>query len=78
MLTIYSKSNCPFCDQAKSLVESKGVVYNVINVEEDTDSRKFLVDQGLRSVPQIFQGTTIIPGGYKGLASQPDTFWQQF
>jgi glutaredoxin 3 len=78
MLTIYSKSNCPFCDQAKSLVESKGVVYNVINVEEDTDSRKFLVDQGLRSVPQIFQGTTIIPGGYQGLASQPDTFWQQF
>jgi glutaredoxin len=78
MLTIYSKSNCPFCDQAKSLVESKGVVYNVINVDEDADSKKFLVDQGLRSVPQIFQGTSIIPGGYQGLASQPSTFWQQF
>jgi glutaredoxin 3 len=78
MLTIYSKNNCPFCDQAKSLVESKGVAYNVINVEEDVNSRKFLVDQGLRSVPQIFQGTTIVPGGYQGLESQTETFWQQF
>lgn len=78
MLTIYSKNNCPFCDQAKSLVESKGVAYNIINVEEDVNSRKFLADQGLRSVPQIFQGTTIVPGGYQGLASQTETFWQQF
>jgi glutaredoxin 3 len=78
VLTIYSKNNCPFCDQAKSLVESKGVAYNIINVEEDVNSRKFLVDQGLRSVPQIFQGTTIVPGGYQGLASQTETFWQQF
>ena len=78
MLTIYSKNNCPFCDRAKSLAESKGVQYNVINVDEDPAAKDYLIEQGLRSVPQIFQGTTILPGGYQGLASQSDTFWQQF
>lgn len=75
MLTVYSKNNCPFCDRAKSLLESKGVVYNVINIEDQPDAREFLIDQGLRSVPQIFNGTTLLQGGYQGLAGQPEEFW---
>lgn len=74
-LTVYTKNNCPFCDQAKALLESKGVTYNTINVESQPDARDFLVDQGLRSVPQIFNGTTLIQGGFQGLAGQPEEFW---
>jgi glutaredoxin len=76
-LTVYTKNNCPFCDRAKSLLESRGVAYNTINLEEQPDARDFLVDQGLRSVPQIFNGTTLLQGGYQGLAAQPEEFWAQ-
>ena len=76
-LTVYTKTNCPWCDQAKALLESKGVTYNTINVESHPDAREFLVDQGLRSVPQIFNGTKLIQGGYQGLAAKPEEFWTQ-
>jgi glutaredoxin len=75
MLTVYSKNNCPYCVRAKSLLESKGVDYKEVNIEEDQDSRQFLLDQGLRSVPQIFNGTTLLQGGYQGLAGQKEEFW---
>lgn len=77
MITVYSKNNCPFCDRAKSLLESKGIVYEAINIEEHPDAREFLVDQGLRSVPQIFNGTTLLPGGYQGLAGKQEDFWAE-
>jgi glutaredoxin len=76
-LTVYTKNNCPFCDRAKSLLESRGVAYNTINLEQQPDARDFLVGQGLRSVPQIFDGTTLLQGGYQGLAAQPEEFWTQ-
>lgn len=75
MLTVYSKNNCPYCVRAKSLLESKGVDYKEVNIEEDQDSRQFLLDQGLRSVPQIFNGTTLLQGGYQGLAGKKEDFW---
>jgi glutaredoxin 3 len=77
MLTVYSKSHCPFCDRAKSLLESKGVEYTTVSVEEDPDARQHLLDLGLRSVPQIFNGTTLIQGGYQGLAAKDEAFWTE-
>jgi glutaredoxin len=77
MLTVYSKSNCPFCDRAKVLLENKGIAYTTISVEEDPDARQHLLDMGLRSVPQIFNGTTLIQGGYQGLAAKGDDFWTE-
>ena len=74
-LTVYTKTDCNFCDRAKALLESRGVAYNTINVETQPDAREFLVDQGLRSVPQIFNGTTLLQGGFRGLAAQPEEFW---
>ena len=76
-LTIYTKPSCTFCDRAKALMESKGVEYKVIDVSEHPEARDFLVDQGLRSVPQIFNGTTLLQGGFQGLAAQPEEFWTQ-
>jgi glutaredoxin len=68
MITVYSKNECPFCDRAKQLLESRGVEYKEINVSEHPEIREYLLEQGLRSVPQIYRGTTLIPGGYQGLA----------
>ena len=72
MIKVYSKNACPFCDRAKQLLESRGIQYEEINVSENIDAREFLVEQGLRSVPQIFKGTTLIPGGYQGLAGMSE------
>jgi glutaredoxin len=33
MYTIYSKPNCPQCDQAKLLLDTKGEEYNVIHLD---------------------------------------------
>ena len=77
MLTIYSKSQCPYCDRAKALLESKGVAFTEINIENDAESRQMLLDKGLRSVPQIFNGYELIPGGFQGLNSKPKEFFQQ-
>lgn len=76
MLTVYTKNHCPFCDRAKSLLESKGIKYDTINIEEQPDAREVLVDLGLRSVPQIFKDGILLPGGYQGLASRPADFFE--
>ncbi len=76
MLTIYSKNNCPFCVRAKQLLESKGVPYTEVNIENDAESRQMLLDKGLRSVPQIFHGYELTPGGFNGLNSKPTEFFQ--
>lgn len=62
MITVYSKNVCPYCDQAKALLDSKNIEYNVVNIEEDSDGRSFLTSQGLRSVPQIYEAETLIGG----------------
>jgi glutaredoxin len=75
MITVYSKNNCPFCDRAKALLESKGVPFEVIKMEDKPEAREFLMGQGLRSVPQIFKDGELLPGGYQGLASKDEDFF---
>jgi glutaredoxin 3 len=75
MITVYSKNNCPFCDRAKALLESKGVPFKVIKMEENSGAREFLMEQGLRSVPQIFKAGVLLPGGFQGLADRDEEFF---
>ena len=75
MLTVYTKNHCPFCDRAKALLESKGIAYTTINIEEQPEHRETLVDMGLRSVPQIFKDGVLLPGGYQGLAGKGEEFF---
>lgn len=72
MITVYTKTDCQFCDMAKALLESRGVEYKTVNVSEQSEARDFLIENGHRSVPQIFRGTTHIPGGYQGLAGMSE------
>ena len=75
MITVYSKNNCPFCDRAKALLESKNIPFRVIKMEDEPDARGFLMDQGLRSVPQIFKDGVLLPGGYQGLVGKDEEFF---
>lgn len=69
MLTVYSKANCPFCDQAKNLLKLKNIQFEEIRVDENPDARQFIVNEGHRTVPQIYKnGKLFVQGGYQGLA----------
>jgi len=68
MLIVYSKSNCPFCDKAKHLLTTKNIEFKTVNIEEDPDSREWLIAQGHRAVPQIYKDDELfVEGGYQGL-----------
>jgi glutaredoxin len=75
MITVYSKNNCPFCDRAKALLESKSIPFTIIKMEYEPSAREFLMEQGLRSVPQIFKDGVLLPGGFQGLAGKDEEFF---
>lgn len=73
MLKVYSKSNCPFCDKTKHLLTTKNINFETVNIEQDTDARQWLVEQGHRSVPQIYKnGSLFVEGGFQGLSKLSD------
>ena len=73
MLTVYSKTNCPFCDQAKALLERKGIEHRIVKIDENPEARDFLLAQGFKSVPQIFtESELFVEGGYQGLSKLTD------
>jgi glutaredoxin 3 len=76
MITIYSKNHCPYCDKAKALLKLKGIVYEEIKIDENSEAKDFVVAQGHRTVPQIYRdGQVLVEGGYQGLAKQSEEFF---
>lgn len=69
MLTIYSKTVCPYCVNAKNYLKSKNINFREVNIEEDVEAREFITSLGLRTVPQIFlNGKLFVEGGWAGLS----------
>ena len=69
MLTVYSKANCPFCDQAKNLLKLKNIAYEEVRIDQDPAAREFVMSEGHRTVPQIYKdGKVFVQGGYQGLS----------
>lgn len=69
MLTVYSKENCPYCVQAKNLLTKRNIAFEEVRVDLDPDARQFIVNEGHRTVPQIYHnGKLFVEGGYTGLA----------
>lgn len=66
MILIYSKKNCKFCDMAKKILINNKVQYQERKIEDNNEYRDYLLDQGFKSVPQIWNGTEHI-GGYQEL-----------
>lgn len=69
--TIYSKDNCPFCVNAKTLLNLKNIEYHEIKIGRDITREDFF--QALpdaKTVPQIFlkiSGANVLIGGYTDL-----------
>lgn len=73
MLTVYSKKNCPFCDQAKALLTKKSIAFEEVRVDLDDSAKEFIMSAGHRTVPQIYQaGRLFVESGYTGLTRLTD------
>jgi len=62
-ITIYTKGFCPFCKKAISLISSKGVDFEEIDVTFDDESfSKVVTKTGWDTVPQIFADDKFLGG----------------
>ncbi len=66
---LYTARICWYCEQAKRLLQRKGIAFEEIDVSDDAEARHWLVSTtGQRTVPQIFIGDHSV-GGYTELAA---------
>jgi glutaredoxin len=60
---VWSKDQCPFCDQAKNLLTSRGIQYEERNVSRDWTKEQLLeAVPNARAVPQIFLNGEYVGG----------------
>jgi glutaredoxin 3 len=66
---VYVTNYCPYCTQAKRLLQKKKAPFTEINVEERPDLRSWLVSaSGQTTVPQVFiNGRSV--GGFTDLSA---------
>ena len=50
---IFGKKNCTGCEQAKALLEAKGIGYEYVDVMTTPSAQALFRENGWRSVPQI-------------------------
>jgi glutaredoxin 3 len=70
---VYTTTQCPFCTRAKSLLKSKGVAFDEIDVTDDEALREKMIELsgGRRTVPEIFINGKIV-GGFDELRALND------
>ncbi len=63
-VTMYTTAVCPYCVQAKRLLQSRGVeAITEVRVDLEPQSRQAMMERtGRRTVPQIFIGDTHVGG----------------
>jgi glutaredoxin len=69
MYIVYSKDDCPWCSKAKALLETCGLEYKELKLNEDysrEDLKALLPENTVLTVPQVFAYNKRI-GGYKDL-----------
>jgi glutaredoxin 3 len=60
---VWSKYNCPFCEQAKALLKSKGIEFEERKIGEGFTKEDLLeAVPNARTVPQIFLNNNLIGG----------------
>lgn len=71
-VVVWSKYNCTYCDQAKALLQQKGIRYEEKKIGDGYTKEELLEEiPTARSVPQILINGTLI-GGYQDLVKYID------
>jgi len=71
MITVYSKDTCGFCVSAKKYLEENNIEYKEVNLDTNEEAKQWILNQGFRTVPQIYKDDTLIKGGFHGLIAHP-------
>lgn len=68
---VWSKDQCPYCVQAKALLESKGIEYEERNIMQGTYTKAQLLEAvpTARTLPQIFLNDEYV-GGFTELKAR--------
>jgi len=66
-VTMYTTTTCPYCRNAKRLLDTKGVAYKEIDVRSVDVKNEMISRSGRHTVPQIFFGNWHV-GGFDDLA----------
>ena len=63
-ILIYTKNYCPYCQDAKALLQKKGVAFTEVDLEKQPGRRQEMIDKanGRTTVPQIFINSTHVGG----------------
>ncbi len=67
-VTIYTTAWCPYCDRVKHLLDTKGVSYNEVDVDEPTKRQWLTTMTGQQTVPQVYVGDRHV-GGWDDISS---------
>ena len=68
-LTVYSKTVCPYCVQAKNYLKNNKIEFDEINIEDTPAACEYIMKSGHRTVPQIYyNGKLFVEGGWQGLS----------
>ena len=60
---VWSKDQCPYCTQAKALLESRGIEYEERNINNGWDKEDLLAAvPTARTLPQIFLNEELVGG----------------
>ncbi|MSX02756.1 MAG: glutaredoxin 3 [Actinobacteria bacterium] len=66
-VVMYSSTPCPFCSQAKALLNAREIAFEEINLGMDADGRAALLEKtGMMTFPQIFIDDDLV-GGFQEL-----------
>ena len=65
---VWSKDACPYCVQAKNLLQLKGIQYEERNITQGTWTKEQLLESvpNARTLPQIFLDDELV-GGFQEL-----------
>ena len=65
---VWSKDACPYCVQAKNLLQSKGIEFEERNITQGTWTKEQLLESvpNARALPQIFVDDQLV-GGFNEL-----------
>jgi len=62
-IVLYAAGYCPYCQRARALLDNKGAIYTVLDVERDPRLWQEIAERtGRDTVPQIFIGDRHIGG----------------
>ena len=70
MLTVYTKVWCGYFNMAKAYLQKYDIAFEEINIDHDKQAREYMISEGHRTAPQIYQdGKLFVEGGADALVS---------